>query len=102
MTLLVHTGSVTRIQYIVNKKTSRLSCDVSGYPRPVITWQKAGAPVKGSRFTAAFFGSLKVENATNSDLGRYTCTARQQVPLTTKSRSQTFTESVVIDVRIAG
>lgn len=98
----VDAGSVQRVQYIVTEKTSMIICNVKGYPRSEISWQKEGLLIRGSRFRATFFGSLRIENATEKDLGLYTCAITQQVPLTINSKPQTFKGSLVIDVRMAG
>ncbi|XP_052219873.1 uncharacterized protein LOC127837082 isoform X16 [Dreissena polymorpha] len=52
----------------------RLSCEGKGYPKPAITWEKAGrALVSGGNVLIRGNGGLKIRDATSSDTGTYTC-----------------------------
>ena len=99
---LVTVGNLPKTQYIAQDKTSKLVCDIQGYPRSEISWLKAGKQVKGSRFKQDFFGSLRINNATKEDLGRYTCSVMQKVPSRTNSNTEDLFETFAIEVKMSG
>ncbi|XP_048583436.1 hemicentin-2 isoform X2 [Nematostella vectensis] len=55
-----------------------LHCPVTGVPAPTITWSRNGQemPANGDGYLVTNNGSLILEKVSSSDIGRYTCTAR--------------------------
>ena len=54
-----------------------LTCNVSGYPKPSVTWAREGAPINMSnpRYLILPSGSLRIYGVTPSDSGIYSCEA---------------------------
>ncbi|KAK6480953.1 hemicentin-1-like [Huso huso] len=56
-----------------------LPCEVGGFPRPSITWQREGVPVgTGSRLTVRPGGALQFSRVTAGDAGVYLCVAQNE------------------------
>ncbi|KAK1155520.1 hemicentin-1-like [Acipenser oxyrinchus oxyrinchus] len=56
-----------------------LPCEVGGFPRPSITWQREGVPVAtGSRLTVRPGGALQFSRVTAGDAGAYLCVAQNE------------------------
>ncbi|TRY54403.1 hypothetical protein DNTS_023681 [Danionella cerebrum] len=56
-----------------------LPCEVQGFPRPSITWQREGVPVAtGHRLAILPNGSLKFSRVTLGDAGTYQCLAQNE------------------------
>ncbi|RXN18375.1 hemicentin-2 isoform X1 [Labeo rohita] len=56
-----------------------LPCEVQGFPRPTITWQREGVPVAtGHRLTVLSNGALKFSRVTLGDAGTYQCLAQNE------------------------
>ncbi|XP_072563615.1 hemicentin-1 [Paramormyrops kingsleyae] len=56
-----------------------LSCDVQGFPRPSITWQREGVPIAtGSRLAVLPRGELHFSRVTLGDAGVYECLAKNE------------------------
>ncbi|MGH0143069.1 UNVERIFIED_CONTAM: hypothetical protein FKN15_022424 [Acipenser sinensis] len=56
-----------------------LPCEVRGFPRPSITWQREGIPVAtGSRLTVRPVGALQFSRVTAGDAGVYLCVAQNE------------------------
>ncbi|XP_076126836.1 hemicentin-1 [Alosa pseudoharengus] len=54
-----------------------LPCDVTGFPRPSITWQREGVPLAtGHRMALLSNGALKFSRVTLGDAGTYQCLAQ--------------------------
>ncbi|XP_075751464.1 cell adhesion molecule Dscam1 isoform X4 [Rhipicephalus microplus] len=51
-----------------------LECQSHGYPDPTVTWTKAGA-AGGQVISGTVNGTLRIQNASKTDGGRYVCTA---------------------------
>ena len=59
-------------------KTTKLLCDVVGFPTPVVEWNMSPpAPLPQSR-SSLTNGSLFIENIKSGDEGVYLCTARNE------------------------
>ena len=54
-----------------------LNCNVSGYPKPTITWLRAGTPIdmNNPKYVVLPSGSLRIYGLTPADSGRYSCEA---------------------------
>ena len=54
-----------------------LKCNVSGYPKPTITWLRAGTPIDTSnpRYVVLPSGSLRIYGLALADSGIYSCEA---------------------------
>ncbi|XP_051950032.1 hemicentin-1 [Xyrauchen texanus] len=56
-----------------------LPCEVHGFPRPTITWQREGVPITaGHRLTLLSNGALKFSRVTLGDAGTYQCLAQNE------------------------
>ncbi|XP_070180043.1 papilin-like isoform X2 [Littorina saxatilis] len=82
--LLIARDIVAKIQShsgtIMEGETARLSCDVSGYPTPSVTWQKEGVPVtSGSGKVYIQGNTLVVPRVGIDDSGLYACIADNAV-----------------------
>ncbi|XP_061842088.1 hemicentin-1 [Nerophis lumbriciformis] len=56
-----------------------LHCEVQGFPRPSITWQREGVPIAaGHRLAVLSNGSLKFSRVTLGDAGTYQCLAKNE------------------------
>ncbi|KAM9743449.1 hemicentin-1 [Menidia menidia] len=56
-----------------------LPCDVQGFPRPSITWQREGVPIAaGHRLAVLSNGALKFSRVTLGDAGTYQCVAKNE------------------------
>ncbi|XP_075903122.1 hemicentin-1 [Nelusetta ayraudi] len=54
-----------------------LPCEVQGFPRPSITWQREGVPIAtGHRISLLSNGALKFSRVTLGDAGTYQCLAK--------------------------
>ncbi|KAM6930619.1 hemicentin-1 [Xenentodon cancila] len=54
-----------------------LPCDVQGFPRPSISWQREGVPIAtGHRLAVLSNGALKFSQVTLGDAGTYQCLAK--------------------------
>ncbi|XP_030000348.1 hemicentin-1 [Sphaeramia orbicularis] len=54
-----------------------LPCEVQGFPRPSITWQREGVPIAtGHRLAVLSNGALKFSRVTLGDAGTYQCLAK--------------------------
>ncbi|XP_069039515.1 hemicentin-1 isoform X2 [Lepisosteus oculatus] len=54
-----------------------LPCEVHGYPRPTVTWQREGVPiVTGPRLAVLPNGALQLSRVTLGDAGTYQCLAQ--------------------------
>ncbi|XP_056132043.1 hemicentin-1 [Lampris incognitus] len=54
-----------------------LPCEVQGFPRPSITWQREGVPISaGHRLAVLSNGALKFSRVTLGDAGTYQCLAQ--------------------------
>ncbi|XP_072244443.1 hemicentin-1 [Leuresthes tenuis] len=59
-----------------------LPCDVQGFPRPSITWQREGVPIAaGHRLAVLSNGALKFSRVTLGDAGTYQCVAKNEAGL---------------------
>ena len=54
----------------VGSNELKLCCPVSGYPKPIITWERNGVQLQKSENPLYFISGVKQE-----DFGNYTCTA---------------------------
>lgn len=53
-----------------------IQCPTSGVPTPTVTWTKDGEQIpKGDRYTVQDDGSLLINEASEEDNARYTCSA---------------------------
>ena len=54
-----------------------LKCNVSGYPKPTITWLRAGTPIDTSnpKYVVLSSGSLRIYGLALADSGIYSCEA---------------------------
>ncbi|XP_041856289.1 hemicentin-1 [Melanotaenia boesemani] len=56
-----------------------LPCDVQGFPRPSVTWQREGVPIAtGHRLAVLSSGALKFSRVTLGDAGTYQCLAKNE------------------------
>ncbi|XP_054466068.1 hemicentin-1 [Anoplopoma fimbria] len=56
-----------------------LPCEVQGFPRPSITWQREGVPIAtGHRLAVLSNGALKFSRVTLGDAGTYQCLAKSE------------------------
>ncbi|XP_036835616.1 hemicentin-1 [Oncorhynchus mykiss] len=56
-----------------------LPCEVKGFPRPSITWQREGVPIlTGHRLALLSNGALKFSRVTLGDAGTYQCLAQNE------------------------
>ncbi|XP_035291447.1 hemicentin-1 [Anguilla anguilla] len=56
-----------------------LPCDVQGFPRPTITWQREGVPIAtGHRLAVLPSGALQFSRVTLGDAGTYQCMAQNE------------------------
>ncbi|KAK5871231.1 hypothetical protein PBY51_004123 [Eleginops maclovinus] len=56
-----------------------LPCEVQGFPRPSITWQREGVPIAaGHRLALLSNGALKFSRVTLGDAGTYQCLAKNE------------------------
>ncbi|CAL8343147.1 unnamed protein product [Lota lota] len=56
-----------------------LSCEVRGFPRPSIVWQREGIPISaGHRLAVLSNGALKFSRVTLGDAGTYQCLAQNE------------------------
>ncbi|KAJ8379625.1 hypothetical protein SKAU_G00004030 [Synaphobranchus kaupii] len=56
-----------------------LPCDVQGFPRPTITWQREGVPIAtGHRLAVLPSGALQFSRVTLGDAGTYQCLAQNE------------------------
>ncbi|XP_061672486.1 hemicentin-1 [Syngnathoides biaculeatus] len=56
-----------------------LPCEVQGFPRPSITWQREGVPIAaGHRLAVLSNGALKFARVTLGDAGTYQCLAQNE------------------------
>ncbi|KAL0979469.1 hypothetical protein UPYG_G00185480 [Umbra pygmaea] len=56
-----------------------LPCNVQGFPRPSITWQREGVPIAtGHRLALQSNGALKFSRVTLGDAGTYQCLAQNE------------------------
>ncbi|XP_029295180.1 LOW QUALITY PROTEIN: hemicentin-1 [Cottoperca gobio] len=56
-----------------------LPCEVHGFPRPSITWQREGVPIAtGHRLALLSSGALKFSRVTLGDAGTYQCLAKSE------------------------
>ncbi|KAM8887343.1 hemicentin-1 [Spinachia spinachia] len=56
-----------------------LPCEVQGFPRPSITWQREGVPIAtGHRLAVLSTGALKFSRVTLGDAGTYQCLAKNE------------------------
>ncbi|KAM9391508.1 hemicentin-1 [Pholidichthys leucotaenia] len=56
-----------------------LPCEVQGFPRPSITWQREGVPIAaGHRLAVLSNGALKFSRVTLGDAGTYQCLAKNE------------------------
>ncbi|KAM3610982.1 uncharacterized protein V6R79_011806 [Siganus canaliculatus] len=64
------------VQVVLNHGTV-LPCEVQGFPRPSITWQREGVPIAaGHRLAVLPNGALKFSRVTLGDAGTYQCLAK--------------------------
>lgn len=89
----VHMGSVSvSVNYIQNDDLE-LSCPVSGYPYPVVTWQRNGVNIiPDNRITLSPDASgkyknavLNIQNLQFEDKGEYSCTGTSELNTVTSS-----------------
>ncbi|XP_013862624.1 hemicentin-1 isoform X1 [Austrofundulus limnaeus] len=62
-----------------------LPCEVQGFPRPSITWQREGIPIAaaaGHRLAVLSNGALKFSRVTLGDAGTYQCLAKNEAGVT--------------------
>ncbi|XP_037536631.1 hemicentin-2 [Nematolebias whitei] len=60
-----------------------LPCEVHGFPRPSITWQREGVPIAaGHRLAVLSNGALKFSRVTLGDAGTYQCLAKNDAGVT--------------------
>ncbi|XP_013365188.1 PREDICTED: obscurin [Chinchilla lanigera] len=83
-------GAGTRTCTVTEGKHARLSCFVTGEPKPDIVWKKDGQPVAEGRRHMAYEDAqenfvLKILFCKQSDRGLYTCTASNLVGQTYSS-----------------
>ncbi|XP_029915084.1 hemicentin-1 [Myripristis murdjan] len=56
-----------------------LPCEVQGFPRPTVTWQREGVPIAaGHRLAVLSNGALKFSRVTLGDAGTYQCLAQNE------------------------
>ncbi|XP_029960009.1 hemicentin-1 [Salarias fasciatus] len=56
-----------------------LPCEVRGFPRPSVTWQREGVPIAaGHRLAVLSNGALKFSRVTLGDAGTYQCLAKNE------------------------
>jgi len=72
------------IEVVALEQSVNITCEVSGYPRPTVTWIKDGsAPVTANGRAKAEFGekfaNLNVKKAEKSEGGQYTVVAENEV-----------------------
>ncbi|XP_012721740.2 hemicentin-1 [Fundulus heteroclitus] len=64
---------------VLLKHGTVLPCDVQGFPRPTITWQREGVPIAaGHRLAVLSNGALKFSRVTLGDAGTYQCLAKNE------------------------
>ena len=52
-----------------------LHCQATGFPLPIITWQKDGQPVDTNHVTLLSNGSLHISSTVVQDAGKFSCIA---------------------------
>lgn len=67
-----------------------LHCQATGFPLPILTWQKDGQPVDTNHVTLLSNGSLHISSTAVQDAGKFSCIA------TNVAGSATVTADVVI------
>ncbi|XP_062854783.1 hemicentin-1 [Trichomycterus rosablanca] len=81
ITLSIHEKPVIRnmdeeVKVLLNQQAV-LKCDVHGFPKPTITWQKEGIPiVTDQRLVVLSDGALRFSRVTLADAGTYSCLAQ--------------------------
>ncbi|KAG9270615.1 hemicentin-2-like [Astyanax mexicanus] len=62
---------------VVLHQAAVLPCEVHGFPRPTVTWQREGVPIAtGNRLAVLSSGALKFSRVTLGDGGTYQCLAQ--------------------------
>ncbi|KAI4892791.1 hypothetical protein NFI96_028928 [Prochilodus magdalenae] len=62
---------------VVLHQVAVLPCEVHGFPRPTVTWQREGVPIAtGNRLAVLSSGALKFSRVTLGDGGTYQCLAQ--------------------------
>uniref|UniRef100_A0A8B9JKN2 Cell adhesion molecule-related/down-regulated by oncogenes n=1 Tax=Astyanax mexicanus TaxID=7994 RepID=A0A8B9JKN2_ASTMX len=63
---------------VVLHQAAVLPCEVHGFPRPTVTWQREGVPIffSGNRLAVLSSGALKFSRVTLGDGGTYQCLAQ--------------------------
>nr|UEK51592.1 neuroglian-like protein [Parasacculina yatsui] len=59
-----------------------LECQVSGAPKPLVTWRRGGRDgheLTGGRYQIQEGGNLRIDNVAFTDSGRYTCHAKNKI-----------------------
>lgn len=56
-----------------------LDCDVSAYPKAVVTWEKVGGQLPTARFDQEANGTLLITQASSEDSGTYICSAANEL-----------------------
>uniref|UniRef100_A0A087YHW1 Cell adhesion molecule-related/down-regulated by oncogenes n=1 Tax=Poecilia formosa TaxID=48698 RepID=A0A087YHW1_POEFO len=70
------------VQVLLNHGTV-LPCEVQGFPRPTIIWQREGVPIAaGHRLAVLSNGALKFSRVTLGDAGTYQCLAKNEAGVT--------------------
>ncbi|MBN3299469.1 HMCN1 protein, partial [Amia calva] len=66
------------VQVLLNRGIV-LPCEVQGFPRPSVTWQREGVPIAtGSRLAVLPNGALQFSRVTLGDAGTYQCLAQNE------------------------
>lgn len=53
-----------------------IPCNISGYPVPYVTWTKNGSKFSSNKRQKVTTDGLRIVDFNVSDIGNYTCTAR--------------------------
>uniref|UniRef100_M3ZDA5 Cell adhesion molecule-related/down-regulated by oncogenes n=1 Tax=Xiphophorus maculatus TaxID=8083 RepID=M3ZDA5_XIPMA len=65
------------VQVLLNHGTV-LPCEVQGFPRPTIIWQREGVSIAAHRLAVLSNGALKFSRVTLGDAGTYQCLAKNE------------------------
>ncbi|MGH0153100.1 UNVERIFIED_CONTAM: hypothetical protein FKN15_061142 [Acipenser sinensis] len=89
--VVVHVGHTVLLRSWINLLV--VKCEAVGNPEPTISWSKNGEQLKASsRVGMLPDGSLQIFSPSETDVGFYTCTARNSIGATALSSTITLTD----------
>ncbi|KAK6493207.1 ADAMTS-like protein 1 [Huso huso] len=93
--VVVHVGHTVLLRSWINLLV--VKCEAVGNPEPTISWSKNGEQLKASsRVGMLPDGSLQIFSPSETDVGFYTCTARNSIGATALSSTITLTGKPLI------